>query len=97
MKAVSCLAWILVAFLVMACVDTVPDPPAVNPHTVQVTSLIRANQGDSCEKRVESDLPGTSSPFQLCWTGISTVDEPDHPGDSIVVAGHATDTSPPAA
>ena len=97
MESVSCTIWVLVALMVMASVDAVPDPPAVNPHTVSVTSLIRLNQGGSGEPCVDWDSHCTSLPPRVHCIRFTDPYEPNRPSDSIALTGHAADPSPPAA
>jgi len=54
MKFVSCAVWVLAALLVVTSLDSIPDPPAVNPCNVGVTSLVLAVfrlLGDVCRGR----------------------------------------------
>jgi hypothetical protein len=44
------LAALVAALMVIALVDTIPDPPAVNPHTVSVASRICEARGGVCEQ-----------------------------------------------
>jgi hypothetical protein len=95
MKFVPCAVWVLLALIAVASVDTIPDPPAVNPHTASATSLIYATNCDSCEQRLDCDLP---SPFvQARWmVALSHVRQPNRTNDSVAITGHAADPSPPA-
>jgi len=40
MKLSSCTIWVLGLLLAIASVDTVPDPPAVNPRAVGVAHIL---------------------------------------------------------
>ncbi len=81
--------------MVMALVDAVPDPPAVNPRTVNVASRPGEARGGLCEPRLNCDQPRTSSHLQLRWIASTATCEP-LPSDCIVLTGQAADPSPPA-
>jgi hypothetical protein len=97
MKCVACTIWVLVGLMVMVSLDAVPDPPAVNAHTVNVTALICVKQGGSCEPRVDWDSHCTSLPRRVHCIRFTDPYEPNRPSDSIALTGHAADPSPPAA
>jgi len=80
--------------MVIASLDAVPDPPAVNPHTVNVASRPCEARGGLCEPRLNSDRPRTSSHLQLGWIAFTAASEP-LPSDWIVLTGQAADPSPP--
>lgn len=94
MKSRSCLIWVLGLLLAIASVDTVPDPPAVNPRTGSVASLLWEARGDVRKRRLKSDS-FLSSLLQIRWTAFASSYEPNLPRDPIVLAGFATDPSPP--
>jgi hypothetical protein len=95
MKFVSCTVWVLAALLVVTSLDSIPDPPAVNPCNVSVTSLIRLNHRGSSGQRLDCDLPCTSSPLRVTWRAYSHYYEPNSLSDSIAISEHAADLSPP--
>lgn len=97
MKFVSCAVWILAALLVVTSLDSIPDPPAVNPCNVSVTSLIPVNQRGSFGQRLDCDLPCTSSPLRVTWRASWHCYEPNCLSDSIAIPEHAADLSPPTA
>jgi len=94
MKSRSCIIWVLGLLLAIASVDTVPDPPAVNPGSVSVASLCEAHS-DVCERRLNSGW-FISSLVQVRWIAFTLAYEPKLPTDSIALTGLATDPSPPA-
>jgi hypothetical protein len=95
MKSRSCIIWVLGLLLAIASVDTVPDPPAVNPRTVSVGSLLSEVHGDAHDRRLNAGL-SACSPLQVRWTALTASYEPNLPKDRIVLTRFATDTSPPA-
>ena len=94
MKSKSCTIWVLGLLLAIASVDSVPDPPAVNPRTVAVVSQCEA-RGDVCEGRLNFDSP-ISSQVQVRWVAFTSANEPKLLTDWIALTGLATDPSPPA-
>jgi len=93
-----CLVWILGASMVMASLDAVPDPPAVNPHTTVVNLAARLCDVPCafCERRLNSDCFRTSSHhLQIRWIAFISACEPNLPGDWIALTGQAADPSPP--
>jgi hypothetical protein len=90
-QSIRCTIWILSALLVIASLDAIPDPPAVNPHTVTVRIA---------SERAES-LPEYNSPLNpfapFRTPGILVEDiEPDCPSSVIAQTRQAADPSPPA-
>ena len=95
MKSKSCIFWVLGLLLAIASVDTVPDPPAVNPHTISVASRLFEARGGVYSRRLNSDWC-FSSLLQVRWIAFTSVYEPNLPADWIALTGLATDPSPPA-
>ncbi len=95
MKLKSCIIWVLGALMVIASVDAIPDPPAVNSHTVNVASLLCKARGAVCERRLNCDWSRSSSHLQTRWISFTSTDEPNRPSDWIVLTGYAADPSPP--
>jgi hypothetical protein len=93
MKSRSCIIWVLGLLLAIASIDTVPDPPAVNPRSVSVASLCEA-RGDVCERRLNSGW-FIASLVQVRWIAFTSAYEPKLPADWIALTGLATDPSPP--
>ncbi len=96
MKSQSCAIWVLGALIVMASLDAVPDPPAVNPHTVHVASRLCQAAGGLCERRLNCNWSCASSHLQMRWIAFTPADEPNLPSDRTALTGHAADPSPPA-
>jgi hypothetical protein len=95
MKSSSCIIWLLCLLLAVTSVDTVPDPPAVNPRTGSIAHLLWEARGDVHERRLKPDS-FLSSLLQIRWIAFMSSYEPNLPNDPIVLAGFATDPSPPA-
>jgi hypothetical protein len=94
LKLISCIVWVLGAFLVMATVDTLPDPPAVNSGTT--ASKILHSSKCSCD----TSLPfaGTQFASYPFAPGLSVSDPYQfrRSNDPMIGIGHAADSSPPA-
>jgi hypothetical protein len=95
MKSKTCAIWFLGLLIGIASVDTIPDPPALNPHTFSVASRLREARGGVCERRLNSDWSCTCH-LQVRWMTFTSVCEPDLPNDWIAITGFAADPSPPA-
>jgi hypothetical protein len=93
MKSRSCIIWALGLLLAIASVDTIPDPPAVNPRSVSAAFLFEA-RGEVCERLNSGWF--ISSLVQVRWIAFTSVYEPKLPTDWIALTGLATDPSPPA-
>ena len=95
MKTNSYLLWILGAVLALASVDTIPDPPAVNPHTVNVASRLCDFGCGASEQRLNCGWFCFSSHLHATRIAFISASEPSLPRDWIVLTGQAADTSPP--
>ena len=93
MKSIWCTIWILGALLVIATLDTLPDPPAVNPSPALGSLLLHNHSCDSAARR--SDSVVTSYPFlvSLLTTDARAV---YRPSDRMVITGQVADLPPPA-
>jgi hypothetical protein len=96
MKSKSCIIWVLGAVMMAASIDTIPDPPAVNPHTVSVASRLREARGSVCERRLDSDCSCACSHVQIRWIAFKSAYEPTLPNDLVALTAFAADPSPPA-
>jgi hypothetical protein len=92
MKSRSCIFWVLGLLLVIASVDTIPDPPALNPRSVGVALLCEA-RGEVCERLNSGWI--ISSLVQVRWIAFTSAYETKLPTDWIALTGLATDPSPP--
>lgn len=86
--------WVLGLLLAIASVDTVPDPPAVNPRAVGVAYILCDFCGELHERRLNSDS-AVSLLLQVRWIAFTSAHEPNLPTDRIILTGFATDPSPP--
>jgi hypothetical protein len=82
--------------MAIAAVDNIPDPPAVNPHTISVAARLSDARGGICKRRLNPDWSGSSSHLQLRSVAFIAAPEPDLPSDRVVLTGQAADPSPPA-
>jgi hypothetical protein len=94
MKLSSCMIWVLGLLLAIAAVDTIPDPPAVNPGAIGVAYILGDVGGDVHERRLNSDS-SISLLLQVRWIAFTSTYEPNLPTDRVVLTGFATDPSPP--
>jgi hypothetical protein len=97
MKSIFYTGWILVALMVITSLDNIPDPPAVNPHTVDVTSRQHEIRAGICEQHLDNDSSSISSYLLLRRVAFPQPYEPSRPSDWFSRTGHAADSSPPAA
>jgi hypothetical protein len=95
MKPNPYLLWTLGVVLALAAVDTIPDPPAVNPHVVNVVSRICDSGSGACEQPLKGGWFCYSSHLHATRIAFTAASEPSLPPDGIVLTGHAADTSPP--
>ena len=96
MRTKPYLLWILGAILAVTAVDSIPDPPAVNPHTVNVVSRLSESGSKACEQRFNIGWFCFSSHLHATRIAFTSAFEPSLPRDFIVLTGLAADTSPPA-
>ena len=89
------LLWILAAVLAVTAVDSIPDPPAVNTHTVNVVSHLCDSGTNVCEQRFNTGWFCFSSHLHATRIAYTSASEPNLPRDFIVLTGQAADTSPP--
>jgi hypothetical protein len=95
MKTYPYLLWILGAVLAVASVDSIPDPPAVNTHTVKVVSRLCDFGGSASEQRLNCGWFCFSAHLHATRIAFISASEPSLPRDWIVLTGQAADTSPP--
>ena len=94
MKSISHAIWILGALLVIATLDALPDPPAVNPSIAQCKVLqLHHYSRDAVTPRCDS--LGTSYPIAVSLV-VADACEPNHRSYRMVLTRRATDSSPPA-
>jgi hypothetical protein len=94
MKAIRWTIWILGALLIMATLDSQPDPPAVNPSTA-LSTVLPQHECD-CDAAVQYyDSLDTVSSFPVSLIAADA-SEPHHPSDRMIQTVQAADPSPPA-
>jgi hypothetical protein len=93
MKFISLGAWIVGALLVMAALDTQPDPPALNPSAAACKAL--QSHDCFCEPAPQvCDSFVAASPLSVSTGDIDT-SECERPADSTSLTERAADSSPP--
>jgi hypothetical protein len=90
MKVFWHIPWVLGALLLIGSLDTVPDPPAVNPQTVGIEMDGLAPQ---C---FDLDAVIASTHLNVPFRESSRDQGSTHSSDSILLTRRATDPSPPA-
>jgi hypothetical protein len=78
----------------IASLDTVLDPPAVNPHRASISSRVCEARGSMRQLPLSFSLPWTSC-LQVRRTGSTSVYAANVPINCIAI-GFAADPSPPA-
>jgi hypothetical protein len=97
MKSILYIVLVLVASLVAASVDAAPDPPAVNPHTLDFKIAgLREFPDAFDEQRLHCASPCLAPHLPLRRVDLTEIVKPNHPGDEIAMVGYAADPSPPA-
>ncbi|HVJ04679.1 MAG TPA: hypothetical protein VM578_03290 [Candidatus Saccharimonadales bacterium] len=89
---------LLGVLLLIAFLDAVPDPPAINSHSGDVVvSRIGNAACHEFERRLTCDSAFPSSrSFQVRWIKFGSVIVSTLPGDTMAITGHAADPSPPS-
>src|ERR1700691_5816605 len=92
MKPIRYTIWILLAFVVIATLDSQPDPPAVNP----TSTLCKVLQHDcSCAPAAQRcDSLATSSACPVILVAADAC-QPHRPSDRMILTVQAADPSPP--
>ena len=95
-KLRSCIVWVLGALLGIASLDTIPDPPALHPHSTALAASQSSMAPCPIEQRLRCawSCPATQS-AQVRWITFTSLSEPRLPKNEIALAGHAADPSPP--
>lgn len=89
-------AGLLLGLLVVASIDQIPDPPAIRS---QVTTAVILTHQANAKVPTHSNQPRSvfsSLPLvQVRWTSRLSPHTPKAPRDEMIVAGYATNASPP--
>jgi hypothetical protein len=93
MKSIRGTIWVLLAFVVIATLDSQPDPPAVNPSSTLCKILQHdcscAPAAERCDSLVASSIP----PVRLVAADAC---QPLRPNDRLILTVQAADPSPPS-
>ena len=91
MKSIRFTIWFLLAFIVIATLDSQPDPPAINPSICKVLlhDCSCAGAALSCDSVALSSPSPVSSPF-------SDAIQPYRPSVRMILTVLAADPSPPS-
>jgi hypothetical protein len=92
MKLIRYTIWALLAFVVIAALDSQPDPPALNPGTSLCKVLQHNDAFSTATQRCDSLT--TPSLFPVNWLAADTR-ETHHPSDRLILTVQAADPSPP--
>jgi len=90
----SYIIWLFGLLLVIASVDSLPDPPALSATTDSGVPFLRGAGTEIHGCRLNLDLP-ISSFFQVRWIAFTSAYEPNLSKDPTVLTGLAADASPP--
>lgn len=94
MKSIRWTIWILLAFVVVATLDSQPDPPAVNPGTV--LCKIFQESGCACAPATQPCTAlATSAPVLVSLVSREAC-QPQRPVERLILTVNAADPSPPA-
>jgi hypothetical protein len=94
MKSIRYTIWILLAFVVIATLDSQPDPPAVNPGSSLCKALHHDASSDTATQRLDRLSAPSSFPVRR---NAADAWEPYRPTDRMILTVHAADPSPPSA
>jgi hypothetical protein len=101
MKTIRCTIWILGALLVIATLDALPDPPAMDPHTVKAkASCLREYSGEDGVQYLSCGHFSCASPkvapgLPTQRAGWADGGEPNRTTGGSALVRHAADSSPP--
>lgn len=97
MKLLVYIALVLGPLLVAASLDAIPDPPAVNPHAVEVrTSTLCQFQPAFDEQRFQCGAFFVFPHHAFRRIDFAGATEPIRSGDDVALLRSAGDPSPPA-
>jgi hypothetical protein len=96
MKSILYIVLVLLASLVATSVDAAPDPPAVNPHILDVKIAgLREFPNAFNMQRLSCASPCLAPHLPFRRVELTEMVTPNRPSDEISLAGHAADPSPP--
>jgi len=89
-------AWLLCLMIVGGSLDSVPAPPAVNPHGGENRAVSQLNyHGPATAKSPQLDCLSCAPHFQSRWFSFGQIFENRGPAYKLTFVRQATDTSPP--
>ena len=91
-KLIGCMVWVLGLMLIVASLDAMPDPPALDPHA----SMAKAPIVRACSDCAQTSLVMLPARTQVDSRSFIPEDERNRPGDYMARTGQAADPSPPA-
>jgi hypothetical protein len=96
MKSLAYIALVLSVLMVVASVDAVPDPPAVNPHSLDLKIVGLLEVPDAAPELRLYGVPPSLALFPL-FRRVDFIEtaKSSRPSDEIARASIASDPSPP--
>ena len=91
----SCVIWILGAFLVCSAIDAAPDPPALNPGVASACKVLSQHSSWRAPSTLRCDAVVAHQPIPVRFVAVAAV-QPSPSTAPMVRAGYAADSSPPA-
>src|SRR5205823_215545 len=94
--SIGYVAMVLCVLLVASLLDSIPDPLAVNPHTVNSKAFgLREMAGRVQEQRIDCPAVCAAPPLPLRCFDLANAGKLSRPCDEIALVGYAADPSPP--
>ncbi len=96
MKLILYIVLVTVAALVASSLDAVPDPPAVNPHVLDIKIAgLRALPNTVSEQNLRFAKAGLAPQSLRHRSGFIAIARPNLPSEELAVVACAADPSPP--
>ena len=92
LQIIACLLCLMV---LVSSLDTLPDPPAIQPQAVQSILLSQICHVAVAAKNLELDWLAWASQFPSSLSALDQISESGKPGYEFTLVRQATDTSPP--
>jgi hypothetical protein len=97
MRVIGYTIWLVCALLVIASADTIPDPPAVTTHAVDVKApCLRECAGNFYEPDLHGNLSAVTLFGRIRRLAFTNDHKLIRPSEAVVLTGQAADPSPPA-
>jgi hypothetical protein len=91
-RSIGCAIWIVCALVILAAVDTIPDPAAANPNNAQLSASCRHERAVAAVVCSALDLLAAPVAVSIL-PGLGA--DLFHYADRVVFIEHAADPSPP--